>query len=276
MKRVKIVVVILAVAAAIGAGLAWRSTSFRSEQFLISGRLPRNWTSRESPGSLGFSVSRADANGRSSRGAGGVSVVADADGTLDRLRNRPPPTYQVAEVTIDTQPALQVQTPTERSYYVKNPRGDLLNIRFVTETVFDTEISVEEIDGLMSSLRFLPAPTVAPEARFVLRGEVRLLVGDCMPSPGHGPGPSCKQQKVRREVVVRGAGPGLSAGDVVARVQSDEDGDFELELPPGRYHLFAIEDGKEWCKSTGPYGPCGVRIIDRDIEKSVEIDRAVH
>jgi len=45
-------------------------------------------------------------------------------------------------------------------------------------------------------------------------------------------------------------------------------------LPPGRYHLFPIEDGKEWCTLYGMYGKCGVRIFDRDIEESVFIDRA--
>ncbi|WP_434383139.1 hypothetical protein [Melittangium boletus] len=97
-----------------------------------------------------------------------------------------------------------------------------------------------------------------------------LLEGDRMPPA------ECKPRGVRREFVIRGAGPELSAGEVVARVMSDGDGDFALELPPGRYHLFAIEDGKEWCRRSGEYGRCGVRLIDRDIETSVVIDRAGH
>ncbi|MBM7113864.1 hypothetical protein [Archangium primigenium] len=257
-------VVLVGVAAAIGLVLTRDPSSFRSEQFLIAGRLPKDWSSRESPGTLGFSVSRTHAHGRGSRGAAWVKgVTVDPEGTLARLRD-PSSSEQVTEVMIDAQPALRVQKETRRSYYVKNRSGELLVIRFEEAT------PVEESDAFMASLRFLPGRKVDPDARFELSGKVSLLEGDCMPPA------ECKPRGVRRELVIRGAGPELSAGEVVARVMSDGDGDFALELPPGRYHLFAIEDGKEWCRRSGEYGRCGVRIIDRDIETSVVIDRAGH
>jgi hypothetical protein len=263
-KRVGIAVIIAAVAAGLGVWLTRDPMAFRSEQFLVAGRMPKDWTSREHPGSLGFSVTRAHAHGRSSRSAAWVNgVTVDPERTLDYYRNRPPPKYQVTEVTIDSQPALQVQSE-QRVYYVKNLSGELLSIRFEEAT------PAEEIDEFMSHLRFLPGRKVDPDAQFELSGTVGLLVGNCMPPA------KCKPRGVQREIVVRGAGQGLKAGEVVARVLSDEDGDFELELPPGRYHLFALEDGEEWCTSTGPHGPCGVRIIDRDIEASVVIDKASH
>lgn len=267
MNRVRIaaVLVLVAVAAAIVFGLTRDPSAFRSKQFLIKGRMPKDWSFREHPGSLGFSVSRAHPTGRSTRSAAWVkAVIADPEATLESWRNRPPSTHRVTDVTIDSQPAMQVQSPTERTYYVKNHRGDLLSIRFVEAT------PVNEIDEFMANLRLLPGSPVDPDARFELSGTVSLLTGNCMPPA------ECTPLGVQREVVVRGAGPNLSAGEEVARALSDRDGDFEFELPPGRYHVFAIEDGKEWCTSSGPFGPCGVRIVDRDIETSVVIDRASH
>ena len=156
-KRVGIAVAIAAVAAAIGIGLTWDPTSFRSEQFLIAGRLPKEWTSSEHPGSLGFSVSRAHAQCRLTQSAAWVEgVTVEREIALDGLRNRPPPTHRVTEVSIDTQPALQVQTEMQRSYYVKNRSGELLEIRFEEAT------PAGESDEFLSNLRFLPGGRSTP------------------------------------------------------------------------------------------------------------------
>jgi len=257
--------VVAVAAAAFGAWRSWSSTHFYSTHFLVRGRLPEGWKSHEYPGSLGFSRTVRHEHGSGTKNAAWMKIVSsDPEGILERYRSRPPPTHKVSEVTIDTQPALLVESTGRQAYYVKNARGDLIYFYFEEETPAD------EAAEFMADLRFLGGRPVDPDARYTLRGQVTMITGNCMPPH------KCKPKEVQREIVIRGAGPDLKPGEPIARIQTDEDGDFRLALPPGRYHLFVIEDGKEWCTRGGTYGACGVRIIDRDIETSLLIDRASH
>lgn len=287
MKLVRIAVIMAAVAAAIGVGLVLRSTSsvrssglvdepepmprptsFRSEELLISGRLPEGWSADEAPGQMAFSISHAYESGWSTRAAAWVSVILDdPDRTLDSFQHPPRsdvPMPDVTDVTIDTRPALKVQIAAQRTYYVKNLREELLVIKFEERT------PVEEIEAFLSHLRFFPPRALAPDARFKLHGQVGLLTGNCMPPI------KCKPRGIQREVIVRGIGPDFPEAEIVARAMSDENGAFAFELPPGRYQVLAIKDGNEWCSPRKSCGASAVRIIDQDVKTSVVIDEASH
>ena len=115
-----------------------------------------------------------------------------------------------------------------------------------------------------------------------IRGEVRFWEGDFMP-----PFPSGTITPVSREIVVypvitldeverEGGGfyPSLP-GNPVATTVSDEDGLFEVGLPPGEYSFFVWEDGRYYANGFSSHGIYVVTVEEGEFtEITFDIDHS--
>ena len=121
-----------------------------------------------------------------------------------------------------------------------------------------------------------------PWIRHGVHGQVRLLEGDCMPVTTPL---SCRESPVSRTVFVRdpvasGAMDGTYLREptpLIATTTSFLDGQYEVALPPGRYSVFAEDDGREYCNAFDGEGfACLVEVGAGPVAFDITIDHASH
>lgn len=78
----------------------------------------------------------------------------------------------------------------------------------------------------------------------VLKGSVGEYIGNCMPAPNR---PSCKPQPISAKIMITRLSRDFSLQLLVDSVESNHDGNFEINLPGGSYSLFIKDDGTYVC-----------------------------
>lgn len=128
-----------------------------------------------------------------------------------------------------------------------------------------------------------PGDDGAPTIDRGVYGTISLYTGNCMPSTADRES-SCEVHPVEttvliREPVSREAMAGryvAEATTLVERTHSDEDGWYEIALPPGVYSVFVEDGDKEYCQRSDDRGRmCPIVIEDGVSEHNIDIDHAV-
>lgn len=113
-------------------------------------------------------------------------------------------------------------------------------------------------------------------------GKISMHTGNCMPTTAGGDN-SCEMSKVETTVFVRepvsreAMDEQYLAADstLIKETRSDEDGWYEVELPPGTYSVFVADEGREYCnRSDGQGRMCPVTVGDEPTRHNINIDHA--
>jgi len=115
-------------------------------------------------------------------------------------------------------------------------------------------------------------------------GEVTLITGNCMPSPASEDNNDCEYSSVSRKIYIRETATTENMNmtyldtetTLVKTTESDNNGQYQVELPPGNYSVFVEDKGKEYCKRiTGDGEACPITIEENKTkEYDIEIDHA--
>jgi len=109
-------------------------------------------------------------------------------------------------------------------------------------------------------------------------GKVVLYSGNCMPGAG-----GCKTSSVSRSIYIREP---VSMENMkstylkdkttlVKTIESNNNGFYQVELPPGTYSVFVEDEGKEYCNHFGGLGEvCQITIETGIKEYNIRIDHA--
>jgi hypothetical protein len=235
----------------------------RQENTLLLVSYEAPWKEVPSNGSVAFS--------RDINWSAGIKLLLEKDGLLGvRRRAQGISGNRVQDTTVGGRPALEVhyeafhERDTWTGYYFVNDRGDTVEI-----SVMDS-LPEAEVAAFLASVQHLGAPVVPKDAQFEVSGTVGVQTGDCMP-----PTP-CTPAPMATKIVFRSIGPDGRVGRIVKTTQSDAQGRYSLELPPGSYSVLPVDRGQEVCKSIGPLGPCGLRVLDGPVRYDPLIDNALH
>jgi len=121
----------------------------------------------------------------------------------------------------------------------------------------------------------IPTPSVSQG----LYGRVTLYGGNCMPGAG-----GCKTSPVSRIIYIRE--PVMMGAmertylkektNLIKQIRSDNNGNYQVELPVGTFSVFVEDNGKEYCNSFGGQGEvCQVKVGTGTAEYNIKIDHAV-
>lgn len=81
------------------------------------------------------------------------------------------------------------------------------------------------------------------EEKGVVYGNIGIHQGNCMPGPGRM---DCPKRGLQTKAYITRASQRYAKGSLVASVETDEKGYFELELAPGQYSLFVYDNMSGW------------------------------
>lgn len=93
----------------------------------------------------------------------------------------------------------------------------------------------------------------------LLTGTVGLLEGDCMPSPNS---PPCEPRPISTWVYATLPSEGFAPEKVVDSVRSIGNGQFSMNLSPGKYSLFAKYAGEVACTQFNCNPDCFCQPVD--------------
>tara|TARA_Y100000310_G_C20274115_1_gene619411 strand:- start:145 stop:597 length:453 start_codon:yes stop_codon:yes gene_type:complete len=118
----------------------------------------------------------------------------------------------------------------------------------------------------------------APSINQGAYGKVVLYSGNCMPGAG-----GCKTSYVSRTIYIREPAT-MEAMEItylenkttlIKTIESNNNGFYQVELPPGTYSIFVEDEGKEYCNSFGGRGEvCQITIETGIKEYNIRIDHA--
>lgn len=124
-------------------------------------------------------------------------------------------------------------------------------------------------------------------------GTVRLREGNCMPGvyPGSGAPSSCRTIITASKVYiypllapsqvteVNGSWTPLNPQLLIKQVVTNQQGYYEVQMPPGTYSVFAEDNGQKYCNFmhiVDPKGACPVVVADKGISYDITIDHAAY
>lgn len=82
------------------------------------------------------------------------------------------------------------------------------------------------------------------ETKGTLKGTVGIYEGNCMPGPGRKP---CEPRPISTQILITSLAEEYNETMLIARLESDEDGKYEAQLPSGNYSLFLVDGDKAVC-----------------------------
>jgi len=165
----------------------------------------------------------------------------------------------------------------KKSFQNINVDDRLTDLRSIYEIQLENQALLEELTTLSKSAAF-----GNPNEAGVF-GVVSRITGNCM--PGITKDSSCKLEKVSTEIRIREL-THYSAGKTIVyynfnhealhSIQSNQTGAFIVNLEPGEYSIFVVDDGKEYCNSFDMNGnACKLTIRDGiRTEYNLTIDQA--
>jgi hypothetical protein len=158
--------------------------------------------------------------------------------------------------------------------YIRNNRDDVLVFSFEA-THFARERAAFE--RLLATVQFSPLPQKPPADSYLLSGRITNRAGNCQPMVRPG---QCVEQPVQGKVYVHElTGPEAldSVGylerppPLVAQVETDRNGRYEVFLPSGRYSLFVEDSGRVYCPDYQSVSACLVEVPKRAIRHDVRM-----